>query len=183
MKEVGTNENKKHEWIAVVIALCLATLIALAATLVFSTKAHAASPKDVQEVAAMVTDKKVPTLTRVASYFGNDHMGDTITFVHKGMRYTVYNSGERIKADDPNSAWLSVWVRKDGTSGSKNMDTFTDNGFDGNVDFGIDGPRSHLFHSGADGISGKEGLEHEAFWQKKYDTAIKAALEYKRSRK
>lgn len=108
-------------------------------------------------------------------------MGDTITFVHKGMRYTIYNSGELINPNKPESAWLAFWVRKDGTSSQETMDTFSDNAFDGTVDFGIDGPRKYEFDLGTYGSSAR-GVEHQVFWQKKYDAAIKATLEYKRSR-
>lgn len=137
------------------------------------------SPK-MMEVAAMVLDSSIPVLMRTQHYFGEQPMGTTIVFVHKGKRYSLYHSSERIRPDDPNSAWLSFWVRKNGTSGQHNLMSFTDNGFDGKVDFGIDGPRQRYFKH-ADRYSAAEGLEHEAFWQKELDVAINAALEYKRS--
>ncbi len=138
----------------------------------FIAPASAADYKDVARVVGMIANKKVPVISRE---------GNQIVFVHKGMRYTFWDSGERTQADDPNSAWLSVWVRKDGTSSQETMDTFSDHGFDGVVDFGIDGAKKKAFDSGADGISTKEGLEYQGFWQERYDSAIKAGIEYLRS--
>lgn len=148
------------------IVLITAILVSLIAP------ASAADQKDVTLVVGMIANKKVPVISRE---------GNQIVFVHKGMRYTFWDSGERTKADEPNSAWLSVWVRKDGTSGQETMDTFSDHGFDGVVDFGIDGPKKKIFRSGVDGSSAKEGFEHQAFWQERYDAAIRAGVEYLRS--
>lgn len=149
-------------------------LLIVTALLVASlASAQTADYKDVARVVGMIANKKVPVVSR---------QGSQIVFVHKGMRYTFWNSGERIKADDPNSAWISVWVRKDGTSGQGTMNTFSDHGFDGNVDFGIDGKKVKYFSTGTDSISKPEGLEHRAFWQKQYDAAIDAAVQYMQRR-
>lgn len=135
--------------------------------------AQAASPEDVREVVAMVTDGRVPSLAR-HNYKNGDR---SIVFVHGGRRYTLYHSGPRIDPNDPQSAWLSVWVRNE--SPSKGVDTFTDFGSDGVVDFGLDGPRLRLFHEGR-ARTVPEGLNHREYWQKQYDDAIAAALAYKR---
>ena len=133
----------------------------------------------VLEVAAMVLDPSMPVLMRRHEVFNGQPMGTTVVFVHKGKRYSLYHSSERITPENPNSAWLSFWVRRNGTSGQHNMLSFTDNGFNGKVNFGIDGLRQRYFNSG-DRHSPAAGLEHQAFWQKELDAAIKAALDYKR---
>ena len=134
------------------------------------------TPKDVAEVAAMVTDKRIPGLLRREEYFGDKFMGTTYVFVHRGLRYTLYHSGARIKEGDANSAWLSFWVRKNGTYGQKRLDTFTDHAFDAAVDFGIDGLKKKYFRA----EEPVRGAEHRAFWQQRLERAVRAALEYKK---
>lgn len=142
--------------------------------------AQAATPADVAKVAAMVTDKRVPGLMRRAEYFGDKFMGTTYVFVNRGKRYTLYHSGERIRADDPNSSWLAVWVRKNHTYAKEALVTFSDDGFDGVVDFGIRGSDTdRCYYTARNLVTNKtEGEEYRPRWQKEYDQAIKAALRH-----
>ena len=152
----------------------LVSALALTSTAV-AAPALAASPKEMAEVAAMVLDEKVPALLRKKNYINGEFMGTTMVFVHKGLRYTLYHSGEPIKAGEPQSAWLSVWVQKNGTYAQKDVDTFSDHGFDGTIDFGISGSADKRMFR----IEYKEGLEHREYWQRRLDAAITAAREYK----
>ncbi len=139
-------------------------IVGLAIGLLFRP-AHAASPKDVEQVVAMIRDLDVPMASR---------SGNEMAFVHKKMRYTFWYPADRSKEN----GWLSVWVRRDGSRGQASLDTFSDHGYQGVADFGIDGGKSMFFNSGKDG-SPARGSEHAEYWQKRYDAAIKAALEYK----
>ena len=136
--------------------------------------ASAATAEDVQKLAAMVMDESVPALFRQTYYLSSGEVnGYQAVFVCNGMRYTLYNSGERISADDPQSAWLAFWVRKDGTSGQQTLDTFSDDGFDGTADFGIDGLRQKEFIP--DGTYAT-GDEHLSFWQQRLDDTVSTLL-------
>lgn len=139
-----------------------------------ATSAAATTSEDVQELAAMVIDDSVPALLRQTYYLPSGELnGYQAVFVCNGKRYTLYNSGERIREDDPQSAWLSFWVREDGTYGQETLDTFSDNGFDGIVNFGIDGPREREFIP--DGTNATDD-EHQPYWQQRLDDAVSALL-------
>lgn len=134
----------------------------------------AASPEDVQELASMVTNESVPALLRKTYFLPSGEVnGYQAVFVCGGNRYTLYNSGERIDPDDPQSAWLSFWVRKDGTYGQETLDSFSDHGFDGTADFGIDGPREREFIP--DGTYAT-GDEYQPYWQQRLDNAVDTLL-------
>lgn len=151
---------------------------AVVAALGFASPVSAASPKDVQAVRAMIQDERVPVLMRHHEFIGGEPRVRTIVFVEDTVRYTLYDSGEPTNANDPRSAWLSVWVRQRGVKGLRSVDTFTDFAFDGVVDLGINNSKTQFFRSGADG--GKpEGKGNLAHWQKAYDAAIAAALRYR----
>lgn len=137
-----------------------------------ANQTFAASPEDVAEVVGLIDDSSIPALLR---------SDNEVVFVHKGMRYTLWHSGERLKADDPSTAWLSVWTRKNGSAGQRTRATFSDHGFDGIVDFGIDSDQKKAFHAGTGTGPAPNGPEHREFWQQAYDKTIAAALEYKRA--
>ena len=136
--------------------------------------ARAATQQEMASVRLMITDQRIPVLRRVNHVFGEKYYGTSITFVERGIRYTMYTFDER-ESNLP--AAISFWVRKDGTSGQKNMDTFTDYDINGTADSGIDGARQHMFED--DGVN-SFGLKFKPFWQAKLDTAVKAALDYKK---
>lgn len=93
--------------------------------IIFTNPAFAASPEDVEKVVKMVTDKSTPALLRKTYFLPSGEVrGHEAVFVCDGNRYTIYNS----------SALLTFWVRKDGTSGEKTLDTFSDSGLDGTAD-------------------------------------------------
>lgn len=136
--------------------------------------ASAATAEDVQKLATMVVDESVPALFRQTYLLASGEVnGYQAVFVCNGKRYTLYNSGERISAEDPQSAWLAFWVREDGTTGQQTLDTFSDNGFDGTADFGIDGPREREFIP--DGTY-DTGDEHQPYWQQRLDAAVEELL-------
>lgn len=148
--------------------------LSFATLLGITNPVSATSPEDVQEVADMVTDESVPALLRKTSYLSSGEvLGHQAVFLCAKRRYTLYNSGERINPDDPQSAWLAFWVREDGTYGQEALDTFSDHGFDGTADFGIDGPREREFIP--DGTYAT-GDEHQPYWQQRLDEAVSALL-------
>jgi hypothetical protein len=148
--------------------------VGLSALVTNANIASAATTEDVQKLAAMVMDESVPALFRQTYHLSSGEVnGYQAVFVCNGMRYTLYNSGERIKADDPESAWLAFWVRKDGTTGQQTLDTFSDDGFDGTADFGIDGLRQKEYIP--DGIPATTS-EHQPFWQQQLDDAVSTLL-------
>lgn len=150
------------------IALSFTTLVASA------TIASAASKEDVLELAAMVMDESVPALFRQTYHLSSGEVnGYQAVFICNGKRYTLYNSGERIRADDPQSAWLAFWVRKNGTTGQNTLDTFSDDGFDGTVNFGIDGLREREFITEGTYATSDE---HLPFWQQRLDSAVEELL-------
>ena len=141
-------------------------VIALALVASSFSSAMAASPKDVAEVVAMLSDLDVPMASR--------DTGSEMAFTYKGMRYTFYTPG-----DGPNkNGWLAVWVRPEHTHTKSSLDTFSDHGFSGVVDFGIDGAKLMYFNSGKDGTP-VAGAQYAEYWQNEYDRAIKIALRYK----
>lgn len=148
------------------LIITLGTTILIA----YANVTAAATPEDVRKLAAMVMDESVPALSRKTYYLSSGEVnGYQAVFICHGMRYTLYNSGERIRADDPQSAWLAFWVRKDGSSGQETLDTFSDGGFDGIADFGIDGLRRQEFVP--EGIPAT-GNEHQPYWQQRLDSAV-----------
>jgi hypothetical protein len=151
------------------------------AVLFGATAAEAASPIDVAKVAAMVTDASVPVLLRQKEYVNGEYLGDTIVFVQGGHRYTIYNAPKIVGRGYTVPGMLSVWVRKNGTAGQRMVDGFTDQDFDGSVNFGLDGADRKLFEGGMDSYDGPKGLAFRSYWQRQYDAAIHAALAYRRS--
>ena len=162
----------------------LAATLAFAAALAFTAitgTAHAASQSDVAEVAAMVTDTTVPVLVRHSLFVNGEFEGTEIVFIQDGMRYTLYNSGQRISPRDPNSAWLAVWMRPEGTQGVASLVTFSDSAFDGDVDEGVIGRGGRVYYSSdVDPNIAAQGAQYRADYQRRYDEAIAAALRYKR---
>jgi hypothetical protein len=150
-------------------------VVSFFAALMCTNPASAATPEEVQELATAVVDESIPALVRKTYYLPSGELnGYQAVFVCDGMRYTLYNSGKPIRSDDPQSAWLAFWVRQDGTSGQKNVDTFSDHGFDGTADFGIDGLRQKEYIP-ADGTYATND-EHRDYWQKRLDDAVTALL-------
>jgi hypothetical protein len=137
------------------------------------SSSHAATREQIAEVVDLIHDRSIVVLRRQTYEDGSGW----ITFVQNGLRYTIYNSGERIVPDDPNSAWMSVWLWPDGSVDSEVVDELNDRGLDGVVDFGRDGLREREFTRG--GSRGSKGLEHRSFWQEKLDKAVADALAYK----
>ena len=156
------------------------TLLLAATAVLASSPALAASPADVRAVADMVNDLSVPVLQRSRSPFRTGGLGGQIVFVEGGVRYTFYHSGTPIRSRDPNSAWLSMWARPNGSKGRAVVETTSDNGFDGRVDFGTGGTRAGLFSNNAMHLGDPTGIQNQAYWQRQYDKAIAAAIRYKR---
>ena len=82
-------------------------------------------------------------------------------------RYTVYYTGGK-------NDLLSFWVRPNGTNSQKFIQTFTDHGLDGTVEFGISGDRQKLFDSKDRHV----GQEYQQYWQSLYDQAITDSLKH-----
>lgn len=143
---------------------------------------EAAKPADVKKVVSLMRSK---ALKGAIFRKGKRSGWVQIVFIANKRRYTMFIAGKASKA------YLSVWVRPNGSRGQRKLKTFTDYGLDGQVDFGINGkkwrrrsrskkvkkgdPRKY-FASGKDGISKKKGEQHRLYWQKLYDTAITDAL-------
>ncbi len=148
--------------------------LGLSALVTNANVASAATAEDVQELAAAVIDVSIPALLRKTYFLPSGELnGYQAVFLCNGNRYTLYNSGERLRANDPQSAWLAFWVREDGTHGQETLDTFSDHGFDGTADFGIDGPRELEFIP--DGTYAT-GDEHQTYWQERLDMAVSELL-------
>jgi len=167
----------------------IATLL-LSFFFITPTTADAASKADVQKVVELMfspsTNSKV-LLKEVKTAEKDDIQ---VVFVENGKRYTLWYSGNRIIKDDADSHWLAFWVRPDGTSGQESMITWTDNGMDGNVDFGIIGKnrpdsvrklfredKVYDFESRTKKLV-IEGEEYRSHWQAQHDEAIAAALRH-----
>ncbi|MDD3175925.1 MAG: hypothetical protein PHU51_05600 [Candidatus Nanoarchaeia archaeon] len=96
-------------------------------------------------------------------------------------RYTIWVANEdetqKIHLDDV----LSIWTRPDGTYGQKYITTFSDNGLDGNCDFGITPAMNEvgriLFNQ-----EFAEGNEHKKKFQKIYDSAIDDLINFYESK-
>lgn len=146
----------------------------LALALLFAGGAQAASREDVARVVDFVHDESIPVLSRTTGTSGGQ-----IVFIEGGVRYTIYHSGERIVANDPDSAWISFWTRPDGTHGRSDMVTFSDSAFDGDIDLGINGNSTvRHFSSGEEPYTQARGPEWREYWQREYDNAIAAAIRY-----
>lgn len=101
-----------------------------------------------------------------------------IVSVSKGLRYTFESF---IPVHGKTS--LSVWVRRNGTWGQDTLVSFSDEGLDGNVDFGISGPTTatdeqRKFFLVGDPPAGwpTRGEQYRAYWQARYDEALRAVL-------
>lgn len=99
--------------------------------------------------------------------------GVQVVFIHCGLRYTLFHTGEW---DSSELNWLSVWVRPDGTSGQEDITTFSDHGLDGSVDFGIAGGRATPELRGQFEREKGMGTEYCQQWQELYNQSIAAAL-------
>lgn len=99
--------------------------------------------------------------------------GAQSVFVHCGLRYTLFHTGEWRESE---LNWLSVWVRPDGTSSLEEVTTFSDHDLDGSVDFGIRGGRATPEMREQFEREKSVGAEFCREWQDRYDQAIAAAL-------
>ncbi len=149
-----------------------------------ATQAQAASPADVTEVIMMVTDPKVPALTRDTKVL-NEPAETTMTFMWDGLHYTFeYSGSAEANTYAPGGRWLAVWVSEVGKSG--HIEVF-DAKLDGRIDFAVEydiaGDRVRLFalKGSVAHFQPDIGLDNEAYCQLKYDEAIAAALAYRRS--
>lgn len=102
-----------------------------------------------------------------------DHGGVQVVFRRNGLRYTFYCPANK------ESNFLSVWVRKENTSGQDSLLTFSDDDLNGSVDFGIGGPKNGTddekkYFRIEDGHN--HGAYHKPYWQSLYNMAIKDAL-------
>ena len=104
-----------------------------------------------------------------------------VVFRYEGQMYTMYHSPEREVTIEgvtvPIPGHLSVWVRPEGTYGEDLVETWSDQSFDGVVDFGIGGDddataeERHHFSRDRD-----FGWEFLPYWQEWYARSIAAAL-------
>ncbi len=145
----------------------------------------AALPKDVSEVKAN-EPPKIRTL--LSLIYGRDIRRKVLSiedgrddqewrqlvFVEGGNRYTLFYSWSNKFAD---LNFLTIWVRRNGTKGNKNLDVFGDTYLDGEVDEGLLAMSDKRFYSVSHPGSAS-GPEYRGYWQKRYDAAIAAALHH-----
>lgn len=174
-------------------------LITVIVSLVFVVgHATAATPEDVQRIAqAMMHKEDARRLLSWTEYEGA--VGEVqIVLVQNKTRYTIFysghtyqHSGKSIPADQQ---WISIWVRPDGTSDRKDGDAFTDADLDGEVDDGVLGlypttsgadDARKVFDNGAmkirlnaDDPIPQIGMQHQRYWQSRYDAAIRDILQF-----
>lgn len=139
------------------------------ASSVLAEKAKAKQADVAQVVAFMSAQEVYQKALEVKRY---DDGGVRIVLVSRGQRYTFYYSG----TNDPDP-FLSIWVRPNGTYSTRKLDTCTDHGLDGHVEFGIRGNASSdattkLFNT----RDRKVGEEFREYWQDIYNRAIVVAL-------
>jgi hypothetical protein len=87
-----------------------------------------------------------------------------------GKRYTVWVANEYEGYDRPVKDMMSFWIRPEGTTGIDSLVTFSDQGLDGNCDFGVDGKRIYDFNE-------KEGMKHRKHFQQLYEETVDKLLE------
>ncbi len=133
---------------------------------------------DAREIVEHIHKGKKPRVT----LFYNWSMSGSfqIVFVRGRTRYTVWYSGGDAK--HPESKTLSFWLRPNKTWDQASITTFSDEGLEGRVDFGIHGRESghdiqkEEFWSSRTRYGEPKGLEFEAAWQKRYDATTKVVL-------
>lgn len=130
--------------------------------LLASATATAAKPQEVERVVELMYRSKKGVKKHQEGFL-------QVVFATMGRVYTLqYFTAER--RSQPS---LSVWVRPKGTRGQEALDTFSDNGLDGRVDFGIGGGKNRREFMLEPTLKGSEHREH---WQGLFDQAIKDAL-------
>lgn len=151
----------------------------MAMALIFATvpNAQAATPQDVQKVAEFVQHGKSNGLLLRKKDAASG--GTQIVFVFKHIRYSIWYFPNDRKYPTSTST-LSYWVRQEGTSGSNDIPTFSDDGDDGVVDFGVGpGHREKFLYTEHEPMALKsEGVEFRPHWQKQYDKAIADTLAF-----
>lgn len=127
---------------------------------------HAATPADVAQVVALLQSAPNAKKTKFN--------GTEFSFLYQGKQYGFWYSRD--------AKLLSVWVRTRGTNGQKILlGTFSDQGLDGTVDFGINGKDGtdevkQYFSVEEDRPGKSKGEEFRPHWQSQYDQAISTAL-------
>src|SRR3989344_903997 len=82
-------------------------------------------------------------LPSTISYNGNktagatDYQGVEVVMVIGDQRYTIWVANENEGSARPRDDLISIWMRPNGTYNQSELTTFSDNGLDGNCDFGI----------------------------------------------
>jgi hypothetical protein len=131
----------------------------------FTTVVHAAPAVNVKKVFEAIQQNR----DKLLLYHELEGGSFQAVYVAKGKRYTVYYSGSDVN-------FLSFWVRPNGTWSQDLIKTFTDNGLNGDVNFGIQaGVRNSEKKELFDQIG--LGQDYRAYWQDQYDTAIADAME------
>lgn len=132
----------------------------------FVPTAKAAESGEVERVVSLMYSS--PNVIARKLYHAN---GVQVVFVAGGLRYTLYHTGGK---GDLNL--LSVWVRKNGTTGQRGVLTFTDHSLDGTVNLGINGKEGSDSARQYFNLEEEKGVEFRHYWQSLYDKAIKDAL-------
>lgn len=107
-----------------------------------------------------------------------------LVIVHEGKRYTLQHSAGYTRSYDQqyDPPAFEIYERVEGSKGAYVV--YSDDGLNGTVDFGGGGgsrDKSFWDHSEGDPSLRDypvEGEEYRAYWQRKYDAAIAAILEY-----
>jgi hypothetical protein len=127
--------------------------------------------EDVARIIGCIKEQTCKHLVARKVYGDNSSLkGTQIVFLERDIRYTIYWSG------DP--TFLSFWVRRP-IHGRQSVTSFTDDGLDGSVDFGLAGqandPKSKYFRSESFAPGAARGAEHRLYWQRQYNEAVAAA--------
>lgn len=163
----------------------IGAFLAFVTACTLATPAEAATREDVARVLMFITrpDAYKKLMLKRPDVESN---GLTVVFVEKGRRYSLYYVPPTTHTWGQSSGLLSVWVIPDDLA-KRSADlepTFSDDGLDGVVDFGVEGPTTwqedwrKLFDSEKFAPKAAKGIQYAPYWQAKYDEAIADAIHH-----
>ncbi|MES2007040.1 MAG: hypothetical protein V4436_02955 [Patescibacteria group bacterium] len=159
------------------------------------SSASAATKEDIGKLVGYLTNAHQPKKILLHTVYDTALDEVQVVFVQDGKRYSIFFSGTEWSAGNPipvEEQWITVSVRPNGTSGPETVDGFEDMGLDGMVDEGslkltplynrLDESRK-IFDNGSftkdlSNPLAPVGMQFEAYWQERYDEAIRDALKF-----